>query len=338
MVNFFYENLPLIEKIDINYLRDDIFICALGFEERCIGTAKKLAELGYKCKESIILKYDVHEDQNEINYDELKRLLSIITYNKIHECIYKTTDVNDFYFSNIGFKHIYDTLRYNNNIKRVSVDVSNFATGLVIQIIDFLLRSNINQMRILYTEAELYYPSNIPDSYKEEYLSSGLRDVITMPNFCGIHTPGYSPMYILFLGFEPIRVKGLIYRHQPSKKIGIYGIPSKEVLSWRLTMIRNMYRYYFKEEDEIIELPEFDYLKVLDKLYEIYDKYSQHNNITIVPMGSKMQTLAVVLFLENHPDVKLLITIPKKYDPLRYSEGIGDTHQISFNISKKISK
>ena len=44
-----------------------------------------------------------------------------------------------------------------------------------------------------------------------------------------------------------------------------------------------------------------------------------------------MQTLAVLLFLQNHPDVKLLISIPIKYDPRRYSEGIGETYQIIFH-------
>ena len=72
-------------------------------------------------------------------------------------------------------------------------------------------------------------------------------------------------------------------------------------------------------------------------LEQIYEKYCETNNITVVPLGSKMQTLAALLFAEKHPDVKLLIPIPKKYDPRRYSEGVGKTYEVVFQIRKRIT-
>ena len=106
---------------------------------------------------------------------------------------------------------------------------------------------------------------------------------------------------------------------------------------WRLDLLKKMYKYSLTGNDDETVLSQFNYVEVFNGLETIYMKYCRVNNITVVPLGGKMQTLASLLFLKNHPDVKLLIPLPKKYDPRRYSVGVGKTFEIIFHIKQMIS-
>lgn len=332
-----YSNLPVITELSYATI-DSLYICALGFEDRCNAALKRLLKLGYRCRNSILLKYDVLHEENNVHYEEIKCLLESVTVNNIYECTYRTSDFYTNNNENADINLIFKKLCKSGQHDTVSVDISSFSTSAIIQILDMLLLSNISQLRVIYTEAIQYFPIEMPKTYQEEeYLSSGIKEIVTLPNFSGIHTPGYSQLYILILGFEPIRAKGVLDIYQPSKKVIILGKPSKDNLMWRLDLLKEMYKFSTTGQDEQIILSQFNYDEVFYGLEEIYKKYCQFNNITVVPLGSKMQTLALLLFLKNHPDVKLLISIPKRYDPRRYSEGVGKTFEIKFKIRKRIT-
>ena len=322
-----FEELPPIEELSPQQDSDDLFICALGFEPRCPGALQRLAKWGYKAQNSIVLKYDVHQKDNEINSEELNCLLNEITIRKIRECDYSTSNIPD---SLREITSLFEKMHGKAPIKQASIDISSFSTSAVIQMLDLLLKSKLEQTRIIYTEALEYYPKEPSTTPGEEYLSAGVKEVITLPNFSGIYAPGYSPLLIILLGFETIRARGVLDLFQPSRKIGIIGIPSRSDLMWRLDLAREMYQNLFGNRNRILELSEFDYRKVYAALEKLYSEFVQTNNIAIAPLGSKMQTLAVLLFLEKHPDVQLLISIPLKWHPRRYSEGIGKSYQISF--------
>ena len=50
---------------------DDIFLCALGFEPRCLTLPRMLAENGYRSKRVLFFEYDTNVDENEVNRQEL---------------------------------------------------------------------------------------------------------------------------------------------------------------------------------------------------------------------------------------------------------------------------
>ena len=52
----------------------------------------------------------------------------------------------------------------------------------------------------------------------------------------------------------------------------------------------------------------------------IYAKYRPHYRITVMPHGSKAQTLAVALFRTVH-ETSLVFATPQEHDPNRYSSG-----------------
>jgi len=283
----------------------------------------------------VVLEYDVHQEDNKINLKEVNELLSKITSRQLKYLKYLTSGIRDSFRESCS---LFEEINHVTPIRQVSIDISSFSTSALIQVLDyFLFKSDFKQIRIIYTEAIEYYPKMAPQASDEEYLSAGVKKVLTLPNFSGIYTPGYSPLLIILLGFEPIRARGILNLFQPSKKIGIIGIPSRPDLGWRRDLAKEMYRNFFGDQDRMVECPEFDYRKAYDALEELYDEFIQTNNITIAPLGSKMQTLAVLLFLEKHPDVQLLVSIPIRYDPRRYSEGIGQSYQIRFKLSRNLS-
>jgi hypothetical protein len=329
------KELPNVELLSANQKYDDLFLCALGFENRCVGALQRLVQWGYRARNSVVLEYDVHQKDNEINSKEISELLKGITSRQIKQLKYLTSDIPDSFRE---LRSFFEAIDHDSPVRQVSIDISSFSTSTIIQILDyFLFKSHCEQIRIIYTEAMEYYPKKTLQTSKEEYLSSGVKEVLTLPNFSGIYTPGYSPLLIILLGFEPIRARGILNLFQPSRKIGIIGIPSRKDLDWRRDLAKEMYRNFFGVQDRMIECSEFDYREVYDILEKLYDEFIQTNNITIAPLGSKMQTLAVLLFLEKHPDVQLLISIPIKYDPRRYSEGIGKSYQICFKLGRNLS-
>ena len=53
---------------------DDLFLCALGFEPRCVAMPKLLAEIGYRSERVIVFEYDTNVDENERNREELIKI------------------------------------------------------------------------------------------------------------------------------------------------------------------------------------------------------------------------------------------------------------------------
>jgi len=315
-----------MEELGQGPARDDLFICALGFEKRCTGALEKLARVNYRAMNSIVLNYDVQETDNASNAESLSELLNSVTDDKVIPVPYSTTSLTRFP-DEIG-SALQNMARKEH--LRVSVDISSFNTSAIIQTLDFLFNARCDTIRVVYTEAADYYPKSIPESSNEEILSSGLKAILTLPNFSGVYTPGYSPMLIVLLGFEPIRARAILELFQPSRKIGIIGIPSKPDLMWRVDLAKMLYHNFFENPQEMRELSEFNYVEAYHALESLYGEFARSNNIAVAPLGSKMQTLAVFLFLRNHPDVQLLISIPQRYDPRRYTEGSGKSYQIIF--------
>jgi len=326
---------PPIEELSNQYKRDDLFVCALGFEDRCTAGPERLEKSGYICKNGIMLKYDIHIQENDKNREKSRKILG-----NICETPFLTSDyfVTDPCKSESKFIDTLNMIAKQSSISSVTIDITSFSSVSIIQILDLLFRRTkkaLKQIRIIYTEAEKYFPlkEDIKKRMPEDvYLSSGVKEVITIPRFSGIFLPGYSALLIIFLGFDPIRARGAMNFFQPSKKIGIVGEPPREDRKWRAEEVKRRNLKIFDEKDEMIFLSTFYYEETILKLNELYEKFSPKSNIAICPLGSKLQTLGVFLFIKKHPDVKLLFPTPVKFHPQRYSEGYNKIWQIIFEF------
>jgi hypothetical protein len=329
------DKFPPIEKLSDQYMRDDLFVCALGFEDRCVTGPERLEKHGYICKNAIMLKYDVHEQENDKNREKLRKILENIGVTPFLTSDYSVTDP---FKSESKFVNTLNMIAKQPSISSVTIDITSFSSASIIQILDLLFyhpQKALKKIRIIYTDAEIYFPlkKDIKRRMPEDvHLSSGVKEVITIPGFSGIFLPGYSTLLIIFLGFDPIRARGAINFFQPSQKIGIVGDPPQEDRKWRADEVTKRNLMIFDEKDEIILLSTSCYEETILKLNELYENFSPKSNIAICPLGSKLQTLGVFLFAKKHPDVKLLFPIPMKFHPKRYSKGYTKTWQIIFEL------
>ena len=326
---------PLIEELSNQYKRDDLFVFALGFEDRCTAVPERLEKSGYICKNAIMLKYDVHEQENDKNREKLRKILE-----NISETPFLTSDyfVTDPFKSESEFINILNMISKQPSISSVTIDITSLSSASIIQILDLLFNRTqkaLKQIRIIYTEAEEYFPlkKDIKRRMPEDiHLSSGVKEVITIPRFSGNFLPGYSTLLIIFLGFDSIRARGAINFFQPSEKIGIVGVPPREDRKWRADEVRKRNLKIFDAKEEMILLSTFYYEETILKLNELYEEFSPKSNMAICPLGSKLQTLGVFLFAREHTDVKLLFPIPMKFHPKRYSKGFSNNWQIIFKF------
>src|SRR2546423_13277315 len=65
----------------------------------------------------------------------------------------------------------------------------------------------------------------------------------------------------------------------------------------------------------------FDFKDTLKTLEQIYLERWERFNITISPLGSKMQALGISLFCYLHWDVRIMFARPMEYNAALYSEG-----------------
>ena len=68
--------LPDVQPIQFNetflHQEHELYICALGFEDRCLSMGRKLSSYNdFKCTSAIILEYDTNIEDNEMMKPEL---------------------------------------------------------------------------------------------------------------------------------------------------------------------------------------------------------------------------------------------------------------------------
>ncbi|MBM4036107.1 MAG: hypothetical protein FJ291_30610 [Planctomycetes bacterium] len=166
--------------------------------------------------------------------------------------------------------------------------------------------------------------------------ATGARETLVLKEFKGRFREDLPTALIFILGYEPSRAIGLLEAYRPSLVIPCYSEPPAARLKWRMKFSIDLHERFHvfdqfprAREPQIIKT--FSLHEILDKLEEIYESdlngrvlYETHN-VAISPQCSKMQAIATYLFCQSHPDVQVVFCLPGRYNPLRYSEGIGDT-------------
>jgi hypothetical protein len=335
------DNLPDIISLDIKdesfKEEGDLFICALGFEPRCLSIIRMLHSIQYKAKRSLYLQYDTNKEDNEVNLPELLELLDDISGNiKPLEA-----DITD--FTN-QFRTVMEGLDYGDGslVPTIIFDISSVANRLLFICLKILLEFNIS-LRILYSEAELYHPTNDeytenPQKWESEQefgLEKGVSMLESSREYPGLHLDLLPNCIVLFPNFKAERSNAVIAKIDPallnksSEKINwILGRPHKKEDLWRLEAMRKINK--IGEKQVQYELCTFNYKETLITLDRIYEKFWANHNITLSPLGSKMQSIGSTLFCYLHPDVHIIFAIPAEYNAVHYSEGCKATWMIDF--------
>ena len=333
--------LPDLEKFNprtgTTFGPDDLFLCALGFEPRCLALPKLLAESGYRSERVIVFEYDTNVEENERNRGELTRYLG-----KISDNIEPLSLSNADYPNEL--RRIVTSLRSGSlGVEpRITFDLSVAANRIVVTTMAVLCDAEAH-LNILYSEAAVYHPTKTeyeaePSAWTAESLlglERGVGDVRPSREFPGQPFDQLPDAVILFPTFKAERSRAVITFVDPSLNgvqgdqiVWLVGNPPLPENRWRIGASKAING--LDDNDVQYQISTLDYKETLTSLESIYNGLSNKYRLTLSPIGSKMQALGSSLFCYIHPDTRIVFAIPREYNADQYSEGCRETWRIEF--------
>ncbi len=321
---------------------DGLFLCALGFEPRCLTLPGHLSEIGYRSRRSAYLKYATNLDDNNLNLSELEHHLHVVS-TPVDSL---DADAADF---PIRLRSLLDLVVSEAESKPASVtlDISVMANRLLLRSMKVLLEYDIC-VRIIYSEAGVYHPTI--QEYEQDParwtgcdslgLERGVSEVMPSIDHPGHALDPLPDCLILFPSFKPERSRAVISFVDPSllanpagKVVWVLGEPHLLEDRWRLDLMKRINGIGEGTPQYLVST--FDYRETLRALEDLYSEKSERHTITVSPLGSKMQALGIALFCYMHPDVRVIFSIPTEYNAFQYSEGCKAMWEIKFgNLSE----
>lgn len=313
---------PKYLEIEEFTTQEDLYICALGFEDRSLGSNRKLKEKKFKTKKTLIIKYDSYKEDNEKDKIKLEEI-----WNDFSDEIQYIEHISD--NRNQSIQNFLDILEpFKSEVRNVTINISSFKTHVQVWLLNYAF-DNYENTRIVYTEPEDYGDQ----SQSDKVYASGVKEIFTMPEFSGAILPGYSSLLVIFLGYDFVRAGGTYEHIQPSKKIGIMGEPNTKGLENRFEKIKGKHKRNFGSVDEIIKISIFDLKEIIKKLDEIRSANIEKCNISFALNGSKLHSIAAILFAKKFKDIQMVISTPISYFPENFSTGVNRTFELT--VTKK---
>ena len=320
-----------------NAATDDLFLCALGFEPRCLALPERLCTLQYSAHRAVCFTYETNVEDNEANSGALQRHLEAIT----PKAYFMNCDSEDFAGRlRNALESVSSTATQ--GIPKVTLDVSVTANRLLVTCIKVLLEYDC-RLRLLYSEADVYHPT------REEYdrnpgrwtsdselgLERGVDKVISSVDHPGHALDPLPDCVIVFPSFKQDRSRAVISAVDPSlltnpagKVLWLLGKPHLTESHWRLDAMKTING--IASDAPQVEVCTFDYKETLGVLDRLYWERVETHNIALSPLGSKMQALGTALFCHMHPDVRIIFATPVDYNATQYSDGCRDVWCIDF--------
>lgn len=257
--------------------------------------------------------------------------------------------------------------QFNNEIKErlkgknnVIFDISTCSSYLFYPVMRMLIETGVN-LRVLYTEAEEYFPleeqwlkvkekadkehSLFNEEFeKAEFLSSGIDDVHNCGHTSEMNAANFPGKLILIPNFNPIRANAIISKESEMNKnnrdiVWLIGVPPgpeegrRTDKDWRVDALIQTYSKICKPE-KAVRVCTFKYKKIIEALENLWLENRYKCYLSIGNLGSKMQHLGTKIFLMMHPDVGLWVSEPKIFKASEYSKGSATTWQTDFESLK----
>lgn len=309
-----------------------LLVCAGGFEKRSLSFVNNLRKTRITVEQSVILRYESQKDDNEPNFQKLKSRLQVLT-NDESKVIPINAAMPIDSCRNIEAQIRDSAIQISN--RSAFVDISGMTHLWALNTIHACVSRSL-RTSVICSEARWYYPPKskkdvVIRSWKDNkykiaarYLqSAGLNAVHILPQFGGNFRPGRRICLMIFVGYEPNRIQGLVDDYAPGAVVLLYGKSPHEELHWRTQFSRDLHeelfsKWYVRETEASTLLVD----EILTKLEEEFQVISMEYDIAIAPQCSKLQALASYLFWRKHPEVQLLFTSPVRFNPDRYSSGV----------------
>jgi hypothetical protein len=299
-----------IDTIDKNE-PDDIFICSISFEERCINVVEHLAD-NYVARKSLVVRYSA---KNEAGLREKNQKLICDT---LPHHIQNKKSILPIYFDKYNpysFWHLLEEWFSGlKSVKKITIDITTFTKSYLLTLLKLIKTKYPRaKIRVLYTMG--IYPENEP-------LTRGVKDIVILPYYGGFELCKKKSILILLMGYEAERAYSIWETIDPVQTIAIIGNPPSYLGANGPS--RKLNQAILDDPDTIVdEVSAIDPIKTMDKIYEIYKKREYKDfSFFIAPLGTKMQVIGIYLFFEKLApvtNVQIIYAYPAKYNEKKYT-------------------
>jgi len=232
----------------------------------------------------------------------------------------------------------------------VTFDISVAANRVILRVLRILLDSNV-YLRFIYTEAAIYRPT------KEEYeaepqkwidnldgLERGVEVVGVSSDHVGQHLDSLPDCVMLFPSFNVDRSEAVLSFVDPAliispgeRVVWLLGIPHLTENLWRLEAMRDINKLRGESVPQY-EISTFKYKETLERLHAICEERWRSHRFSLSPLGSKMQAVGAALASFMHPEIRVILAVPREYNASRYSHGAKEIWELEFGDMAKVCR
>lgn len=334
----FVKTLPVISPLSLeDWNTQIIYLSAIGFEDRSLSVLNEAIESRCNFDKVIAIEYEPHNRNNrKSDYHDKLNQLCIPAEDRI--ClVYNRYDPESFVGS---FRHVVKNL---DRGMTLIVDISAMSKFLIVVLLQELREIN-ERLEIVYAEAKTYHPTKKEYQIKKNeltsetpvFLTTDVYTIVTTNSLSSFIMQGYPLLIIAFPTFNNKEVVAILNEIMPQKLISLVGKPHRKSDLWRIgavQYINKMIEDHISYEEK--EVSTFDYIETIKCLEEIYIEYGDTHRIIIAPTGSKLQSIAVFLFKQMHPDVQIIYPVTKEFAE-EYTKGYRALWRIRFDNFYKV--
>lgn len=321
---------------------DALFLVALGFEDRCPWIPELLAEDGeYTAAKAVYFEYATNAHDNDLNRARLLQALQ--SFSSAVQPL--PCDSSDFASR---LRSLLREVTSKSRPAKVTFDISVCSSRVLVTALTILLEFAI-ELRGVYSEAGVYHPT------KEEYdaepekwikeeghgLTHGVSAVTPSPDHPGSRRDVLPEGIIVFPTFKPERARAIIAHVDPSlhvrpehRVVWLVGKPHLPDDLWRAEVVREINE--IPPSAPSYEVSTFDYRETVAAIERVYGPFNCKYHVTIAPLGSKLQSVGIVLFWYTRPEVSIVFASPKEYNAAQYSEGCKAVWCIDFGPTSEL--
>jgi len=334
------ELLPLKSNVKPNE-RYDIFIGAMGFEDRTLSAVTQLKELNVRVNNAILYEFDLFLEANYRWRNDFEKILVDLTEGRPYRPHNAPLGVADSTFS-ARLKSLLSILSKTESPK-ILFDCTSCPSLITSKTLAVLFKMEC-ELTILYSEAERYFPSREDwESGKVKPYNSAIKSpfkgirFVDAPPILQSDDVGEEPtLLVLFPTFNTERTGHIINHMNPARRIWIFGKPHDQVKNGHHIEMRKLFAApNIHPGDTWSIVPTFDYRETMRILGGITYKYRSENRIFIMPHGSKMQTIGVGLFATSH-EISMVFGVPQTYNADGVSGGTLKVWALHLNDTKRL--
>jgi len=308
--------------------RSGAFLCCASFEKRSLSIPNAIKELP--------LQKVVIFATEDCNPEIYKTALEIQSFMGDRASIVTTRMREPLFTANALAKVIREIIK--EEIKEIIIDISTFTHEMLLILLMLISRSreNISLVTCIYTGARDY---SVGDPKERKWLSKGCRDVRSVVGYPGQLLPSRPTCLIVLVGFEHERATRMIAEMEPELLLLGKGMPSDQHLTYESHKAPMEYFHKLvedmvssREEDHSFEFSCRDIKETVDSLQTQIKKTSEFNHI-IVPLNTKISTVAVALTALKDIKLQVCYAEPETYNFESYSEPDDMVTIFDFDLS-----